>query len=130
MFVDSTLLVDFLRGKPNAVMKIEQMEPRSLFTSEVNVYELVEGVFLQRENVQFHLEKLFAMLKKLIVLPLDRKAAIKAGEIAGNLSKSGERIGEADSLIAGIALSNGITEIVTENKKHFDRIKELKIISY
>lgn len=39
-------------------------------------------------------------------------------------------IDHTDSLIAGIALSNGIKEIVTQNKTHFEQFSELKIHSY
>lgn len=35
-----------------------------------------------------------------------------------------------DTLIAAIALSNGITTIITRNKKHFEQIKELNVVTY
>lgn len=130
MFVDSTALVDFLRGKKEAVNIIEKASMRPLFTSEINVFELVEGVYASRENVQPHLDKIFALLTKMIVLPFDRKAALKSGFISGMLSREGKKIGESDCLIAGVALSNGIREIITENEGHFEKVKGLKVISY
>jgi len=130
MFLDSTFLIDILRGKPQAISFLQEKQSTPLFTSEVNVFELVEGAYASEEKIQVRLEKVFGLLSRMTVLPLDRKAALKAGELCSRLSREGKTIGEIDCLIAGIALSNGISTILTENKSHFDRIKEIKVISY
>lgn len=66
----------------------------------------------------------------MMVLPFDRRAALKAGEISGKLSREGKKIGETDCLIAGVALANGITKIITENKEHFEKIPGLRVRTY
>ncbi len=128
--LDTTLLIDFLRGKEEAIEVILSAESLSLATTEINVFELVTGAYLGKREVKEHLERMFAMLSRLTVLPLDRKASLRAGEIAGTLAKEGKMVEEMDGLIAGIALANGITEIITANKSHFERIKGLKVITY
>ena len=128
MILDSTVLIDFLRGKQNAVDVLSLTN--TFYTTEINVYELTTGIFLVRNNSKLHLDKLNAVLARLIVLPLDRKAAIKAGEITADLIKKGLTIEESDCLIAGIALSNNIQKIITANKDHFSRISEMQVISY
>lgn len=130
MLADTTLLIDFLRGKKEAVAALEKMAVSVLYTTEVNVFELVTGVHIGKKNVKSHLEKVHALIAKMIVLPLDRKASMKAAEIAGKLIKEGKQIEETDCLIAGIALANGISKILTENKKHYERIPGLHVISY
>lgn len=130
MFADTTLLVDFLRGKPTALKIVQEAEAKSLVTSEINVYELIEGVYERGINIDEHLGKVLLLLSRLTVFPFDRRAAIKAGIISSNLSKTGKKIGEVDCLIAAVALANGITEIATQNKEHFDKIKELKVFTY
>ena len=130
MFVDTTLLIDLLRGKQEAIEVIRKVESRPLFTSEINVFELIEGVYASNLKVENHLEKVFALLTRITVLPFDRKAALAAGKISGILTKEGKKIGEVDCLIAGVALANGLHEIITENKEHFMRIPGLKIITY
>ncbi len=131
MLIDTTLLIDFLRGKREAITFLEEKEKQQqLYTTEINVFELVMGVYAKKQEPQIETEKIFALLSRFIVLPLERRGVIKAGEIAGGLIKSGNRIEETDCLIAGIALANGITEIITANKEHYERIKELKVISY
>ncbi len=130
MFVDTTLLIDFLRGKPTALKVIKDSEAKSLATSEINAYELIAGVYESGTNIDAHLEKILLLLNRLTVFSFDRRAAIKAGIISSNLSKAGRKIGEVDCLIAAVALANGITEIATQNKEHFNQIKELKVITY
>ncbi|MBS3083651.1 type II toxin-antitoxin system VapC family toxin [Candidatus Pacearchaeota archaeon] len=46
------------------------------------------------------------------------------------LSSKGILIGKFDCMIAGTLLSNGIDTIITKNKKHFEKIKGLKVLSY
>ena len=70
------------------------------------------------------------MISRLRVLQLDRKAALKGGQILGSLIKEGKKIEETDCLIAGIAITNGINKIITANKTHYERIKEIKVIDY
>ena len=130
MFADTTLLVDFLRGDQKAINLIQKVPSAPLFTSEINVFELIDGVYTANWEVQPHLDKVFAMLTKMTVLPFDRKAALKAGMISGMLTKEGKKIGETDCLIAGVALANGIKEFITKNKNHFVKINELKVITY
>lgn len=131
MLADTTLLIDFLRGKESAVRMVEEIEKSgTLFTTEINVFELMIGIYAGSENVEVHTQKMLGILSKLVVLSLDRLATIQAAKIAGDLIKKGQKIEGTDSLIAGIALSNGINEIVTRNKSHFDRISEIKVITY
>ena len=131
MLADTTLLIDFLRGKDSAVRMVEEIEMSgTLFTTEINVFELMIGIYAGSENVEVHTQKMSGILSKLVVLSLDRLATIRAAKIAGDLIKTGQKIEGTDSLIAGIALSNGINEIVTRNKSHFDRISGIKVITY
>lgn len=130
VFLDTTFLVDFLRGDAGAIGIMKKSEGSQWYTSEINVFELVEGAYLGNRPIAEHLAKIFAMLALVTVLPFDRKAALKAGMISGSSIKAGAKVGETDCLIAGIALANGISTIVTRNKKDFERIGELTILSY
>lgn len=130
MLADTTLLIDFLRGKKEAIDIIAKANPLMLSTTEINVFELITGLHMSGKNIQPQLEKIMAMISRISVLPLDRKASLKSGEIAGKLAKAGKKLDETDCLIAGIALANGIKNIITENKAHFERISELNVITY
>lgn len=130
MLLDTTLLIDFLRGKEEAVNIISKAQSGPLFTTEINVFELITGTYLLENNIKEHLEKVNAMLSKLIVLEVDRNSAIESGKIAATLIREGNKIGETDCLIAGTALANGIKTIATRNKMHFEKISQIKVISY
>lgn len=132
MLADTTVLIEFLRGKKNAINIIKKSIEAGipLFTTEINVFELITGAHILNKVAYSHLEKIFSMLSKITVLPLDRRASLKAGEISGRLINKGKKIEETDCLIAGIAITNGITDIITENKRHFNRIPQLKIITF
>jgi len=57
------------------------------------------------------------------VLHLDQNSATLAGQIAGELERTGRTIGLADAIIAATALSHEL-ELVTGNLSHFVRIQE------
>ena len=109
---------------------MQSLEFKDLCTTEINVYELVVGTELKNEKKSEELQKILSMLSRIKVFPIDRKSSIKAGSISGNLRKKGNIIGDNDCLVAGTALANGVTTIVTRNKKHFERITEIKVMSY
>ncbi|MGM0467506.1 MAG: type II toxin-antitoxin system VapC family toxin [Promethearchaeati archaeon] len=63
-------------------------------------------------------------------IPLGIKETMKSSEIYDELSSRGKIIEANDILIASIMLSNGINKIITRNKRHFERIESLEIITY
>ncbi len=84
--------------------------------------EVVKG--LQKAGRIDRIEELTAALLDEEILPLDQEAAITAGRIYGELEKTGQTIGRADPLIAGIALRHNLI-LVTGNTKHFKRIVQM-----
>ncbi len=65
-----------------------------------------------------------------LVLPFDRKAAVKTAHIMGKLQIARQMIDFRDGMIAGISIANNINNVVTRNANHFKRILELKVIEY
>ena len=55
-----------------------------------------------------------------------RAPAGAASEIRRSLERSGNPIGMADSLIAGIVTSNGGT-LLTRNRRHFERVPGMRL---
>lgn len=58
------------------------------------------------------------------MIPFDQAAAELAGTIGGELERTGQPVGLADTMIAAIALTHGL-ELVTGNTAHFQRIQSL-----
>lgn len=129
MILDSTFLIDVLRGSSDVTELIEDVDASATpFVSAVTVMELHEGICLadatedERANVR-------QLLTDLNELPFDRECAVRAGRINADLVASGEPIDETDVMIAATALVHDYP-VVTRNVDHFDRIDGLAVRSY
>lgn len=58
------------------------------------------------------------------MLDFTQPEAELAGRIWGDLERTGQRIGQADPMIAAIALTHGL-ELATGNISHYERIQQL-----
>lgn len=90
--------------------------------STVTVMEVVRG--FQKTQAIARLNAFLAALPYMELLVLDQAAAELAGKIAGELERTGRPIGTADTMIAAIAIENGL-ELVTGNTSDFQRIQAL-----
>lgn len=125
--LDTTFLIDFLGGDKATVKIAESKE--LLLTTQVNMYEIIRGVFLG-DNPSSDLLRAKEVFENIRVLQLDDNGIIKSAEIFADLVKKGKMISDFDCITAGIALSKGATTIVTKNIDHFKRIKGLIVESY
>ena len=132
VLLDTTVLIDVLKGEKKAIEKIEEMgENAVLYTTVINIYEILRGIKILKKNKEKHFNALKVLIKNLHILEIDLKATEAAADIYAELRKRGVGIDEPDYLIAGACLSNGIDTIVTRNEKHFNKIKSLKrVIGY
>jgi tRNA(fMet)-specific endonuclease VapC len=119
------LLIAILRGKQEAhdlVAELEQ-EPKAATTS-INAFEVFYGAFKSQLKSQ-NLKEADRLLDKLEILPMVLSSARKAAEISEELAEKGEPIDFRDAMVAGVAVVNDLT-LVSRNKAHFGRVKELK----
>jgi len=123
--LDTDIFSEILKAKHPTVVQ-RASEYRQQFSryclSAVTTVEIIKG--LQKVGRIDHIEKLTNALVAEEILPLDQEAAILAGRIYGELEKTGQTIGRADPLIAGIALRHNLV-LITGNTKHFQRIVQL-----
>jgi tRNA(fMet)-specific endonuclease VapC len=90
--------------------------------SAVSVMEIVRG--FQKTQATTRLNAFLATLPHMEVLLFDQPTAELAGRIAGDLERTGQFIGTADTMIAATAIEHGL-ELVTGNTTHFQRIQQL-----
>jgi len=121
--IDSDCIIDFLKGKKEAIEVIEKNK-EELVTTEINVFEIFVGSCSIADE-----EKAVDFFNSLEILNTDGWG-YRAAKIFCNLLKKGEALDQNDCLIASIMLTNNCNKIITNNKKHFSRIKEIEIISY
>lgn len=125
--LDTTFLIDLLRGNRNTLKILKKRE--ILLTTQINMYEILRGFFINKSSKKKLLE-VNEFFDNIRLLNFDDTSLIKSAEISADLINKGQIISDCDCMTAGIALSNGITEIVTKNVKHFEKIKGIKVIKY
>ena len=129
IFLDTDILIDFLRGIDKAVKTINSFINKSeeLCTTSINAFELYWGSYkLGGEEKVRSVEKL---LTNLHVINFTEREAKACGEETTYLESIGLSIDLRDLLI-GVTTRENNGKIVTGNAKHFKRIRGLKIIEY
>jgi tRNA(fMet)-specific endonuclease VapC len=122
---DTDVCIQILKKKNRPLTKRFLELQDSIAVSNVTVFELFAGA----ENYDDKPRRCAVIeefLSLLTVIPLDTDAARRAGEIQGQLSRRGERIGSYDVLNAGIALSRNLV-IATNNLREFLRVQNLQV---
>lgn len=124
ILADTDVLIDYLMGtQPMASQVLEYSESDTLQTSAITCFELLSGAKEGKRG-----DKVRHLVATIPVLPLDREAATRAAAVRQQLTRSGFSIGMADSLIAGIALANGLP-LLTRNRKHFEHVEGLRLLA-
>lgn len=126
VLLDTDILSAFLRGDARVVAKAKAYveEHGSLCLSVITYYEMCNGLLYKDARKQMERFESFIDLNQ--VLPLTLEAAKRAASIQADLRKKGAVIGHTDTLIAGIALTNGL-HLATNNTDHFKRIRGLEL---
>ncbi|MBI4017273.1 MAG: type II toxin-antitoxin system VapC family toxin [Candidatus Aenigmarchaeota archaeon] len=128
--LDSTALIDILEDNPGANTLLEHLKGEAVFTTRINVFEVLVGVYALRQHVEKKLRDAEQLFLRLNILELNEVSAKWAARIQGSLYQQGKPIDDTDCLTAAIALSHGITKIATRNKKHFEQIKQISVETY
>jgi len=118
---DTDVLIDYLASKGEAEAVERLLSRGALRTTVISRFELLSGAKSQKQ-----LASLLQLLGAVPSLVLDDAAADAASDIRRSLERSGNPIGMADSLIAGIVTSNGGT-LLTKNRRHFERVAGLRL---
>lgn len=118
--LDSDVLIDLLKGKKEVIKKINKFDAEYYATS-INVFELWMG----KKNK----ETIFELISTLKILDFSKKSGFVAADIKNKLKEKGEDLDIRDIFIASVCIEQDI-ELITNNKKHFQRLKKfgLKIL--
>lgn len=127
--LDSSFIVDLLRGNEKAFAKLVEMEAEydSLSTTEINVLELYRGAYLSIK-VNQNLEKIKKILECFQVLELEASSYEVFASLSASLLSKGRSIGAFDEIIAAITLC--YNEKIITRDSHFKEVSELEVIDY
>ena len=129
MILDTTFLVDVLRGDSDVTDRLEAVdESGTPFVSAVTMMELAEGIQLADASPAER-AAVTDLLENVNEIPFDRQCAMRAGELNADLVTAGEPVDETDVMIAATALVHGYP-VVTRNVAHFERVDDLEVLSY
>ena len=128
--LDTTTLIDFLKGEAKAIAMVQgiEWEGERVSITAPTVLEIARGLDIKHLTAQ---EKVMTneFINTVNILDLDCDAAILAGAIETDLQRSGMTLDLADIMIGAIAIVND-EMFITRNVKHFKGIKGLKVMSY
>lgn len=124
--LDTDILSEFFRGNEKVAFRVEEYVVKygSVNFSLITYYEILNGLLYKDAKKQLARFEAFTKLNK--VIPLTQRSVKISAGIQATLRKKGALVGHTDTLIAGIALANKF-HLVTNNTKHFKRIKGLEI---
>lgn len=122
ILADSDVLIDALRGRPDAAARVDRaLETGRLATTSITAFELRSGARSEEASA-----KVEALLAALPILPFDEAAAERAADVRRSLEATGDPIGMADYLIAGVCLARSAS-LLTRNRAHFERVPGLDL---
>ena len=127
--IDTSFIIDLFRGQSFAKSEMAKLEANDEIVSVASptIMELISNATLNENKKEK--EEIIKFLSSVIILNLEKESAILSGEIEAHLMLAGETIGIVDIMIGAIAKHNNET-LITRNKKHFEKIPGLKVISY
>jgi len=124
--IDTDILSQFFRGNSKVATKMKTYLQYydSIPLSIITFYEILNGLYYKDSKNMLRRFLEFTSMNN--VVPLTVLSTKLSARIYAELRKNGITIGHTDVLIAGIALTNGMT-LITNNTKHFDEIDGLVI---
>jgi predicted nucleic acid-binding protein len=122
--LDTSVLIDYYRKKDKSTTLFYKLtEQYTVFAvSAITEYELYIG------NSEEQNEFWNNFFLKITILPFDTESVKQSIAIYKQLKIKNKLIDIPDIMIAGTVLKNGLP-FATLNRKHFERIGELKIIN-
>lgn len=124
--LDTCTVSDFVKGERGVLRSVKLQDPALLAVSAITRMEIEFGLALNAIRAK----KLGPLLQEFFsvvgTIGFELSDAEAAASLRASLQKKGRPIGAYDVLIAGTALSRGMT-VVTSNLKEFNRVAGLSV---
>ena len=125
--IDTDWAIEYLRGSVRIRARLNELREDGIAISIISVAELYEGRYVTRDPEGSE-QQIQAFLAGLTLLPLDDETCRVFGRERGRLRAIGMLITDVDLFIAATAVRHGLTAL-TNNRRHFERVQGLEIIS-
>jgi len=127
--LDTTAIIDLFYDNSSLKSLLAKLD-EEIVVSVINYQEIMFGLDFRNKNFaeeEFYYDEMFDQFS---FFDLTKDCCKRSSEIFNELLKKGQIIEKFDCVIAGIYLSNGVSKIITRNKKHFEKIRDIEVISY
>ena len=134
--LDTDILTHLYAGHPHVIHSLQNINDPDVCTTIVTKVELLRGRFdfllkaatsAELLRAQQWLYRTEELLSQIVVIPFNEASLNQFDRLRAG--KKFQKMGRADLLIAGIALSHRAT-LVTRNIRHFQRIPNLKLVNW
>ena len=124
--VDTDILSFYFKGDSKVFDKFNDYlkEFDVINVSIITYYEILGGLKFKKADRQ--IKEFEEFVSNNTIIHISEQSAKLSGDIYADLRQKGITIGTSDILIAGIAIENELT-LVTNNERHYESIKGLKI---
>ncbi|MCL2025699.1 MAG: PIN domain-containing protein [Leptospirales bacterium] len=122
--LDTDTVSFIIRKNSSVIANLIKHEDDEICISAISYAEIFYGLIKKGSERLFN--EVNSIMGKLSIIDFDTSQSELYGQIRVELEKSGTPLGDMDILIAAAASSIGAI-LVSHNKKHFSRIKGLKI---
>lgn len=123
--LDTNVCIDVLRKREPVISRMALVPRHACAVSTVTTYELLTGAKKSADPVG-EIAKIRYFVMSLHELAFGPFEANHAAQVRADLERRGIVIGPYDLLLAGHALSRGLT-LVTDNAREFSRVEGLSI---
>jgi tRNA(fMet)-specific endonuclease VapC len=124
--LDTDWIINLLAGKKDAEERIQQFDPEEIVVSLVTAAEIYESAY-NFANPEAHIQKFRSFLSNFQLLNLNLPIIEKFAEVRAHLRRRGQMISDIDILLGATALHYDLI-VLTYNKKHLERIPDIKIL--
>lgn len=125
--VDTDWVIFHFRGNREVARHLKELTPEGIGISVVSMGELYEGVYKASDPTRNE-EALQLILSEIDVVYIDDEVCRIYGQQSGRLRTANALPGNNDIWIGATALRHNLT-LLTNNRRHFEQIQGLNIIS-
>ncbi len=126
--VDTSWVIDYMHDHQPVVQRFHELSPQGIGLSIVSLAELYDGMLgaEDRQEAEQGLQGFLDDIEE--VVPLNDPVCRVFASERRRLRTTGTRLDDLDLLIGSTAIHHGLT-LLTNNRRHFERMGELDIIS-
>ena len=125
--VDTDWVIHALHGNLAVIRRLEEMTDEGIGISVISTAELYQGVFYS-DDPQANEALLLEFLSGYDVVQVDDDICRLFARERGRLKAAGTPISDLDLLIGCTAIRHGLV-LLSNNRRHFERLEGLDIIS-